>query len=135
MAVILGAHATLFLVDAGLLVLQARGLPGFQVAALHALGDAVLLVLLALVDGWIGTVGGRLGKDDGRGKSKRYSNRKRCKLHGKTPLFSAPASLLLPELTNGMNPSAFRVLRRRRKLYFFQKPRLCARFRVWAALG
>src|ERR1039458_2099467 len=31
-------------------------------------------------------------------------------------------------------PSAFRVLRRRRKLYFFQKPRLCGRFRVWAAL-
>ena len=50
MAVVLGAHAALFLVDAGLLMLEMGGFAGGELAALDALGDAVLLIVLALVD-------------------------------------------------------------------------------------
>src|SRR5580698_3634093 len=49
-AIILCAHAALFVVDARLLVLQVRGFAGRELTALHALCDALLLVALALVD-------------------------------------------------------------------------------------
>ena len=53
-AVVLGAHAALFVVNAGLLMLQPAGFASGKLTALHSLSDAVLLVLLALIDGWIG---------------------------------------------------------------------------------
>src|ERR1700677_3716693 len=48
--VILRAHTPLFAVDAGFLVFQARGLTCGQLPVLDAVGNAVLLVDLALVD-------------------------------------------------------------------------------------
>src|ERR1700722_3772069 len=51
LAVVLGAHAPLFLVDAGFLVFEVRRLTGRELTTLHALGDSVLLILLALIDG------------------------------------------------------------------------------------
>ncbi len=70
-AVILRSHAALFLIDAGLLVLKTRGLAGAELAALDALRDAILLVLLTLVDvvvvldgscGWRGWCLGEYGE-------------------------------------------------------------------------
>src|SRR5271155_5851742 len=48
--VILRAHTTLFLVDAGFLVFQVRSLTSGQLAVLDAVCDTVLLIDLALVD-------------------------------------------------------------------------------------
>ena len=48
--VILRAHTALFPVDTGFLVFQARGLARGQLAALDAVGNAILLIDLALVD-------------------------------------------------------------------------------------
>src|ERR1700722_11402689 len=48
--VILGTHPALFAVDACLLVLKARGFARRQLAALHSLRNAILLVDLTLVD-------------------------------------------------------------------------------------
>ena len=50
MAVVLGAHASLFLVNAGFLVLEVRGFAGGELAALDALSDAILLIVFALVE-------------------------------------------------------------------------------------
>jgi hypothetical protein len=55
-AVVLNAHASLFFVDAGFLMFESAGFAGGELAALDALSDAVLLVFLALVDGWRGVV-------------------------------------------------------------------------------
>src|ERR1700734_2784393 len=70
-AVILRAHSALFLVDTGFLVFQARGLTCPQLAILDAVGDAVLLIDLALVDvivvrarGGCGLGDHRRGRDD-----------------------------------------------------------------------
>lgn len=51
-AVVLRGHASLFLIDAGFLMLEVAGFAGGELAALDALSDAVLLIFLALVDGW-----------------------------------------------------------------------------------
>ena len=49
-SVILRTHSALFPVDPGFLVLQVRGLSRGELAASDAVGDATLLVDLALVD-------------------------------------------------------------------------------------
>ena len=73
MTVVLGAHATLFLVDTGLLVFEARGLAGCKLTALDTLCDAVLLILFSLIDVVVVLAGGGscLSKDRGRGKDER----------------------------------------------------------------
>jgi hypothetical protein len=48
--VILRAHTALFLIDAGFLVFQVRGLACGQLPVLDTVGDTVLLIDLALVD-------------------------------------------------------------------------------------
>jgi hypothetical protein len=57
LAVVLSAHALLFLVDASFLTLQVRGLTGVELATGNTLANAILLDLFALVDGC------RLGRD------------------------------------------------------------------------
>ena len=50
-SVVLGAHAALFLVNAGFLVLKMAGFAGGELAAFHTVGDTVLLVDFTLTDG------------------------------------------------------------------------------------
>ncbi len=68
-AVVLGAHALLFLVDACFLMLKLGCFAGGKLAILDAGGDTLLLVDLALLNGLAGD--GRLGgcglSEDGRG--------------------------------------------------------------------
>jgi hypothetical protein len=60
-AVVLGAHAVLFTVDAGLLMLHARGFARRKLAAPDALRDTRLLIALACGD-VVTLVGVRLGE-------------------------------------------------------------------------
>ena len=50
MAIVLGLHVTLFLVQLRFLLLQVAGFTGGQLSVGHAVGDPVLLVLFALLN-------------------------------------------------------------------------------------
>ena len=77
-AVVLGAHDVLFVIDTGLLALEVGGFARGELAGADALGDAVLLVDFALVDGG---AGGRLGDSGGRNKDECCREGKTCKFH------------------------------------------------------
>src|SRR5579875_3298743 len=66
MAVVGAAHLVFLAIDRGIAAFQIAGFAGGQLAALHSLGDAVLLILFALVDGGRG-----LRHRDGCGKGKK----------------------------------------------------------------
>src|SRR5882762_3639183 len=51
LAIVRGAHAGLFLVHTSFLRLQLLGLSGCELAALDAIGDAILLIFLAMLNG------------------------------------------------------------------------------------
>src|SRR5215831_9504828 len=76
MAVVLGAHGLLFVIDGCFLLLDVSGLAGGKLAALDSLGDAVLLVFLTLVDGGVA-----LREDRGGGEGKSECQRDVCKFH------------------------------------------------------
>ena len=94
-AVVPRAHAALFAIDAALLMLEACGFAGGELAALDTLRDAVLLVLLALVDGWIRMARRRLRKDGSGGECEGSSESNAGKFHGVSP-FRAAAWIVLP---------------------------------------
>ena len=64
-AVVLGSHVVLFTVDTAFLALEVGGFARGELAGADALRDAVLLVVLALVDGGAG-----LGKCRLRGRGR-----------------------------------------------------------------
>jgi hypothetical protein len=110
-AVVLCAHATLFLVDASFLVLKVRGFACGQLTALNALADALLLVAFALVDVVVVLAGGGgLREDDGRSKSKSGDEGKFGEVHDDSPVFLAVALIQLLPLTEGIDTRDLQVL-------------------------
>src|SRR5271167_33662 len=89
-AVVQFAHVALFLVHGRFFLLQVRGLAGSQFAALHAVGDAVLLVLFAVLNAFAGYRRGRGGglREDWQRESRQgraHQGQSECVLHGLSP--------------------------------------------------
>jgi len=70
-AAVLSTVVTDFAVETGFLVLQVRRFPGRELARLHALGDTILLVLLARLNLRVQT-GDHQSSGDQRGKGKAF---------------------------------------------------------------
>src|SRR5271165_4444946 len=75
LAVVERAHVLFFVVQVGLFLFEVGGLASRKFAALYAVGNAVLLVFFALVDGLAGHGRGRVGA---LGHNRQRENRKRC---------------------------------------------------------
>ena len=69
--VVLSAHVALFAVDPPFLALKTGGFTGSELAGADALGDSVLLIVFALIDGDAGLREGGCGcREEGCSKSK-----------------------------------------------------------------
>lgn len=89
-AVVVGAHMPLLAVDAALLVLELCGLATGKLAAVDALRNAVLLVVLALVD-----IVWRLCQERGRVRARAAARAKCESVMGRAPGTASERSLSL----------------------------------------
>jgi hypothetical protein len=114
--VILRTHSALFLVDPGFLMLESRSLAGRDLTILNAVGDAILLGNLSLVDVVVMLSGCRSGLRNQRNwtDENRGSEEKMFHVHGNAPfrlLLSAAIVASIAPLTNTADPAQFGLLR------------------------